>query len=111
MCAALLPAYAASRTGVNDALKEGGRTGSAGGGHARLRSILVVSQLVVALVLLTASGLLLRSFDKLRKVDLGFRADHLLTASYGLPHQQYSTQHAVDAFDSRLLASCNSCPA
>ena len=52
----VLPAYAASRTGVNDALKEGGRTGSAGGGHARLRSILVVGQLVVALVLANGIG-------------------------------------------------------
>ena len=68
----VLPAYAASRTGVNDALKESGRTGSPGGGHARLRSILVVGQLAVALVLMTASGLLLRSYDKLRSVDLVF---------------------------------------
>jgi putative ABC transport system permease protein len=97
------PAYAASRTSVNDALKEGGRTGSAGGGHARLRSILVVSQLAVALVLLTGSGLLLRSFDKLRRVDLGFRTDHVLTASFGLPAHQYSTQKSVDAFDAALL--------
>jgi len=104
------PAFAASHTGVNDALKEGGRTGSAGGGHARLRSILVVSQLVVALVLLVASGLLLRSFNNLRKVDLGFRADHVLTASYGLPQQQYSSQAAVDAFNSRLLARLQQLP-
>ena len=106
----VLPAYAASRTSVNDALKEGGRTGSAGGGHARLRSILVVSQLVVALVLLTGSGLLLRSFDKLRKVDLGYRADHLLTAAFSLPHQQYSTQQSVDAFDKALLDKLRQLP-
>ena len=106
----LLPSYAASRTSVNDALKEGGRTGSAGGGHARLRSILVVSQLAVALVLLTGSGLLLRSFDKLRKVDLGFRADHLLTASFGLPGHQYSTQKSVDAFDTALLSKLQQLP-
>jgi putative ABC transport system permease protein len=106
----LLPAYAASRIGVNEALKEGGRTGSAGGGHARLRSILVIGQLVVALVLLTGSGLLLRSFDKLRKVDLGFRADHLLTASFGLPHQQYSTQTSVDSFDDALLSKLRQLP-
>ncbi len=106
----LMPAYAASRTGVNDALKEGGRTGSAGAGYARMRSILVVGQLVVALVLLTGSGLLLRSFDKLRKVDLGFRADHLLTASFGLPHQQYSTQPSVDAFDAALLSKLRQLP-
>ncbi len=106
----LLPAYAASRTGVNDALKDGGRTGSAGGSYARLRSILVVSQLVVAVVLLTGSGLLLVSYDKLRKVDLGFRADNLLTATFGLPLQQYSTQAAVDAFDNTLLDKLRQLP-
>ena len=95
----LIPAFAAARTGVNEALKEGGRTGTAGGGHARLRSALVVAELAVALVLLTASGLLLRSFEKMRSVDLGFRADHTLTAAYSLPRQQYSTQAAIDAFN------------
>jgi predicted permease len=106
----LIPAFAASRTDVNEALKEGGRTGSAAGGHARLRSALVVAELAVALILLTASGLLLRSFEKIRSVDLGFRTDHTLTALYGLPHQQYSTQAAVDAFDSALLTKLRQLP-
>jgi predicted permease len=106
----LIPAFAAARTDVNEALKEGGRTGSAAGGHARLRSVLVVAQLAVALVLLTASGLLLRSFEKMRSVDLGFRTDHTLTAFYVLPHQQYSTQTAVDAFDSALLSKLQLLP-
>ncbi len=57
-------------------LKEGGRTGTTGGAHARLRSALVVAELAVALVLLTASGLLLRSFQKMRSVGLGFRHRH-----------------------------------
>jgi predicted permease len=104
------PAYAAWRTSVNDALKEGGRTGSAGFGHARLRTILVVGQLVVALVLLTGSGLLLRSYDKVRKVDLGFRPDHLLTASFSLPSHQYSTQKSVDVFDLTLLDKLRQLP-
>jgi putative ABC transport system permease protein len=95
----LVPAFAAARTGVNDALKEGGRTGSAGGGHARLRSALVVAELAVALVLLAASGLLLRSFEKMRSVGLGFDTGHTLTAAYNLPRQQYSTQAAIDAFN------------
>ena len=99
----LAPAFSASRNSVNDALKEGGRTGSAGGSHARLRSTLVVAELAVALVLLVASGLLLRSFERMRSVDLGFRPDHVLTASYNLPRQQYSTQAAIDAFNSTLL--------
>ena len=99
----LIPALAATRTGVNEALKEGGRTGTSGSGHARLRSALVVAELAVALVLLCGAGLLLRSFEKLRAVDLGFRTDHVLTASYSLPRQQYSTQAAVDAFDIQVL--------
>jgi len=106
----LIPAIAAARTGVNEALKEGGRTGSAGGGHARLRSALVISELAVALVLLTASGLLLRSFEKLRAVDLGFRTDHTLTAAYNLPQQQYSTQAAIDGFNNALLSKLQQLP-
>jgi len=61
---------------MNEALKEGGRTGSVDGGHVRLGSILVVSENAVALVLLIASGLLLRSLQKMRDVDLAFRPDH-----------------------------------
>jgi predicted permease len=106
----LLPALAASRTGVNEALKEGGRSGSSGSGHARLRSALVVGELAVALVLLTAAGLLLRSFEKLRAVDLGLRTDHLLTASYSLPRQQYSRQLSVDGFNHTLLARLEQLP-
>lgn len=106
----LIPTFAASRTGVSEALKEGGRTGTAGGGHARLRSALVVAELAVALVLLTASGLLLRSFQKMRSVDLGFNADHTLTASYSLPRQQYSTQAAVDSFNLALRSRLEQLP-
>jgi predicted permease len=106
----LIPAVAAARTGVNDALKEGGRTGSAGGGHARLRSALVIAELAVALVLLTASGLLLRSYEKLRAVDLGFRTDHTLTAAYNLPQQHYSTQAAIDGFNGTLQRKLEQLP-
>jgi predicted permease len=106
----LIPAVAAARISVNEALKEGGRTGSSGSGHARLRSALVVAEVAVALVLLASSGLLLRSFQKMRSVDLGFSADHTLTASYGLPHQQYSSQAAVDTFNSTLLRKIEQLP-
>jgi predicted permease len=106
----LVPAMAATRTDVNEALKEGGRTGTSGGSHARLRSVLVVVELAVALVLLTGAGLLLRSFEKLREVDMGFRTDHVLTASYSLPSQQYSTQAAVDAFNRELIAKLQQLP-
>jgi putative ABC transport system permease protein len=106
----VIPAFAAARTGVNEALKEGGRTGTAGGGHARLRSALVVVELAVALVLLTASGLLLRSFEKMRSVDLGFRPDHTLTAGYSLPKQQYATQNQIDGFTLALRSKLEQLP-
>ncbi|MBB5338205.1 ABC transporter permease [Tunturiibacter gelidoferens] len=106
----LAPAFAAIRTSVNDTLKEGGRTGTSGGGHARLRSALVISEIAVALVLLAASGLLLRSFEKMRQVDLGFQPDHTLVANYSLPRKQYGTQTAVDEFDRELLSRLRSLP-
>jgi len=98
----LAPAFAAWRTSVNETLKEGGRTGSMGG-HAWLRGGLVVGEIATALVLLAAAGLLLRSFEKMRSVDLGYRPDHVLVAGYSLPQTQYATQAAVDTFNHELL--------
>ena len=106
----LAPAFAALRTSVNETLKEGGRSGSTGGGHARLRSGLVVAEIAIALILLTASGLLLRSFEKMRSVDLGFQPDHIATASYSLPQKQYATQASVDAFNKELLLRLRQAP-
>jgi predicted permease len=104
----LAPALVAIQTSVNDALKQGGRTGSAG--HARLRSALVITEIAVALVLLTTSGLFLRSYDKMRQVDLGFHPDHVLSANYALPPKQYATQAAVDGFCNSLLRALRQLP-
>ncbi len=106
----LAPAFAALRTNVNGTLKEGGRSGTAGAGHARLRSTLVVAEIAIALVLLAASGLLLRSFEKMRSVDLGFRPEHVTTAGYSLPEKQYSTQSAVNTFNDELVRRLRQLP-
>lgn len=106
----LAPAFAAWRTSVNETLKEGGRTGTAGGGHAWLRSTLVVGEVATALVLLAAAGLLLRSFEKMRSVDVGFRPDHVLVAGYSLPQKQYATQAAVDEFNQELIRRVKELP-
>jgi predicted permease len=106
----LAPAFAAIQTSVNETLKEGGRTGSSGSGHTRLRSTLVVGEIAVALMLLTASGLLLRSFEKMRSVDMGFQPDHTLAASYSLPLRQYTTQPLIDTFNQRLLDNLRQLP-
>jgi putative ABC transport system permease protein len=106
----LAPAFAAIRTDLNESLKEGGRGGSAGGGHARLRSTLVVAEIGVALVLVAASGLLLRSFERMREVALGFRPEHVVVASYSLPRQQYGSQSAVNGFNDELLRRVKELP-
>jgi len=106
----LAPAFAAIGTSVNETLKEGGRTGTSGSGHARLRSALVVAEIAVALTLLTASGLLLRSFEKMRDVKLGFRPDNTLAALYVLPQQRYATQSAIDEFTRTLLNDVGQLP-
>jgi predicted permease len=105
----LAPAFAAIRTSVNETLKEGGRTGTSGG-HYRLRSALVVAEIAVALTLLTASVLLLRSFEKMRDVKLGFRPENTLAALYVLPQQRYRTQSAIDGFTKTLQDDLASLP-
>ena len=107
----LVPAFAAIRTNVNECLKEGGRTGTAGGTNARLRSGLVVAEIAVSLGLLAASGLLLRSFEKMRAADIGYRPDNSLVAGYRLPSEQYTTQAGVDRFTQDLFAKLRAIPA
>jgi len=106
----LAPAFAALRTNVNATLKEGGRSGSAGGNHARLRSVLVVAEVAIALMLLTASGLLLRSFARMSDVNVGFSPGHAIIAAYALPRQSYGTQEQVDAFNRELLRRLEQLP-
>jgi len=106
----LAPAFAAWRTSVNETLKESGRTGSAGAGHTWLRSTLVVGEVATALILLAAAGLLLRSFEKMRAVDLGFHPDHILVAGYSLPQKQYATQAAVNEFDQGVISRLRQLP-
>jgi putative ABC transport system permease protein len=104
------PAFAAMRTSVNETLKEGGRTGTAGAAHARLRSGLAIAEVAVAIVLLAAAGLLLRSFEKMRQADLGYRADHAIAAAYNLPRQKYGTQADVNRFNEELLRRVDALP-
>ena len=95
----LAPAFAALRTNLSESLKEGARGGTETASHSWLRSVLVVSEVGVALVLLTVSGAFLRSFQKMRAVDPGFRSEHVLVAGYQLPLRQYPTQASVETFN------------
>jgi putative ABC transport system permease protein len=106
----LAPAFAALRTNLTENLKEGARTGSGSSSHTWLRSALVVSEIAIALVLLTVSGAFLRSFQKMRAVNPGFRPDHVLVASYQLPLQQYPTHASADSFNHAVVDRLSSQP-
>jgi putative ABC transport system permease protein len=76
---ALAPALFASKGAIQETLREGGRGGQEHRGSGKLRSLLVVSEVAMAVLLLAGAGLLIKTFTALRHADPGFSADHLLT--------------------------------
>jgi putative ABC transport system permease protein len=90
----IAPALQASRADLNDLLRSGGRVAAAG----RLRSILIVTSVAMALVLLVGAGLVGRSFERLMRVDYGFRAEGVFTASVALPNGRYPERAQRAAF-------------
>jgi predicted permease len=102
----LAPALQASRTDLQQGLREGGSSTSSGS-HLRLRNVLVVSEVSLACVLLIGAGLMLRSFVKLLQTDPGFRTEHVLTASISLPREEYKTGDAIARFSDQLVQKLN----
>ena len=97
----LFPALRGSGNHLLDALREGGR-GDTGSGGARARQALVVAQVALALVLLVGSGLLIRSFENLRSVELGFDPEGVLAFQVSLPAADYENAAALRAFHSAV---------
>jgi predicted permease len=106
----LAPAFAAVRTNLIEGLKEGAQGGGSAS-HTWLRSALVVSEVAVALVLVTVSGAFLRSLQKMQAVDPGFRADHALAASFQLPLNQYPSAAAATNFNRVVVEQLSRKPA
>jgi putative ABC transport system permease protein len=92
----LVPALQASRADVNDALKEGGRGST--GGRGALRSVFVVAEVSLALVLLIGAGLMIRSFMRLHRVKTGFESNRVLTMRVQLPGAKYTDDQQRLAF-------------
>jgi len=105
----LLPGFRASSPSLQRFLKEGGR-GTDGGGRRRLRNILVVAEVALALTLLVGAGLLMRSFASLVRVDPGFDADKLLVSQLNLVGPGYDDTTARVSFMDRLLARVQALP-
>ena len=106
----LVPALTASRTDLQQSLREGGRNATGSSRQLRLRNVLVVGETGLACVLLIAAGLMLHSFVNLLKSDPGFRPQQVLTAAISLPYEQYRTAQQVQHFYDQLISSLESLP-
>jgi putative ABC transport system permease protein len=106
----LAPALAASRTDLNEVLREGGANSSADSGRRRLLNGLVISEIALALVLLTGAGLLVRTFLSLMQVDLGIDPTNVVTMAIDLPHYKYPDPVNQTLFYRQLLQRVENLP-
>ncbi|MDQ3821548.1 MAG: ABC transporter permease, partial [Acidobacteriota bacterium] len=106
----IVPALQASRPDLDEALKESGRSTTGGAGHRRVRSLLVVSEIALSLVLLVGAGLLIRSFRKLRAVNPGFNPQNLLTMEVDVSGPDYQKAAPIIAFYDQLLDKVRALP-
>ena len=106
----LAPAWFAAQSALPRVLREGGARAGESRGRRRARGVLAAGEIALAIVLLLAAGLLLRSFSKLMAVSPGFEAQHLVTADISLPRFQYSTPQQWTAFSDQLLARLHAQP-
>jgi putative ABC transport system permease protein len=104
----LAPAIQISKPDLHDSLKEGGR-GSTSGRH-RLRNVLVVSEVAIALVLLIGAGLMIKSFQRLLRIDMGFRTEKTLTMRMTIPPTTYKDNAQIVGFYRQLLDKLKAIP-
>jgi predicted permease len=106
----LFPAWSAARFTWCEGLKESGRTTAESRTSLRLRRTLVVSETVLATLVLVAAGLLVRSFQRIESVSPGFRPDNVLTMRLELPEARYEEAVKQRPFRYALLSSLNALP-
>jgi putative ABC transport system permease protein len=106
----LMPALQLSTSDLNATLKEGGRSVTGAGTANRTRSALVIAEVALSLVLLTGAGLLSGTLMRLQRVDPGFDATNVLTATTSPPESKYKTKAQLTAFYDGLLDKMRSIP-
>jgi putative ABC transport system permease protein len=107
----LMPAWQTTHTNLNEILKDSSRGSTGGRGQHRFRSVLVVTEVVLSLVLLIGAGLLIRSFVAMRNVDPGFKAEGVLVNSQlVLPPQKYAEGNRGVAFFKELFERVRALP-
>jgi predicted permease len=105
----LVPALRATDVSLNDSLKEGARSGESRSGM-RLRDALVIGQFAMAFALLVGASLMIETLWNLRKMDLGFRPDHLLTMVIPLPDKKYNSDEKLRGFYRDVLDRARTLP-
>ncbi|HEX9704549.1 MAG TPA: ABC transporter permease [Gemmatimonadales bacterium] len=99
----LAPALRLAATDLSDRLRDGARAVTGGTGLRETRGMLVLAEVALAVLLLAGAGLLIRSFDKLQRVDVGVRPEEVLTAALAPPAVKYAEMPEVTEFHARLL--------
>jgi predicted permease len=105
-----VPALQIAGLNLSLALRDDSRTATAGRGSRLTRRSLVVAQVGLAFVLLVGAGLLLTSFQRLMRVDPGFRSEHLLSGRLSAPESRYNNDPALASFADRILQRVRSLP-
>jgi putative ABC transport system permease protein len=98
------------RAGLNDVLKEGGRASTSGTSRSRARSALVVVEVALSLVLLVGAGLLVRTFQRILALNLGYDPKNVLIADVWLSANNYRDDPAMAQFFDRVLAGVRTLP-
>ena len=106
----LSPAIHSANAEVGQMLKEGGRGMSGRRGAQRTRSMLVISEMALAVVLLVGAGLLIKSFLKLTQVDPGFQTEHIVAFDVALPGKKYPNERDLRAFATQVEQGLTSLP-
>ena len=106
----MIPAIQASKVDLNESLKEGGRSSTSNFRWRSARSLLIVTEIAVTLVLLVGAGLLLKSFTKLLDTNPGFQTENVLTMQVSLPPTQYPELARVRTFYQRVVEGLRNLP-
>jgi putative ABC transport system permease protein len=106
----LVPALQSIYGGLHESLKEGARGSSSGGHRGKLRAVLVVAEMAIALVLMTGAGLLMQSFSRLMNVNPGFSSDHRMTFLLNLPPNRYAQPEIQRQFYRQLFERVKTLP-
>jgi putative ABC transport system permease protein len=103
-------AFHFSRPEVNEALKQGGRTGQDDAGQHRLRGLLVVAEIALAQVLLVATGLMVNGFRNMAQQNYGYDPTQVLTFRVALPGAKYRNSSQIREFNQAVMEKLRSLP-